>query len=173
MLIEAATYCDAEISKTNGAYTGESLAIVNKLKSAINYAYKKIALDKVHLEYEEELSDTSNCTKRFYKAISLKTTDVDPIDVPYTIEVNTIKYDYDGAVMLRYAYVPDDLEELTDIPVLPPNVDLRIPCYYAAYFYLANDSDERAGIYLDLWNDGYNSIQMNKKIQKYVRGRWY
>ena len=170
MLIETAIYCDVSISKVNGTYTGESLVTVSKLKSALNYAYKKICLEKIHLEYKEALTDTSYCTKKFYKAIALETEDC--VSVDFTIEVNQIKYDYDGTVYLRYAYIPEELDALTDVTELPPNVDLRILCYYAAWFYLSDDEDSRADKFINLFNDGFDSLNSDKKVQKTVKNGW-
>lgn len=166
MIKETASYCDVDISKTNGAYTGDSLVVVDKLISAINYAIKKIALEKVNLEYSELLVEDTPLTKTFYKALSLKNSDNEEVD--FSIESGQVVYDYDDPVTLRYAYIPTELSGLTDIPELPPSVDLRIPCYYSAYLYLVNDSDERAGVYLDLWNDGFNSLVKPKRVQKRI-----
>lgn len=172
MLIETARYCDVEISKSNGAYAGDSLVIANSLTSALNYAYRKIVLEKIPLDFKELVTDTSYLTKTFYKAISL--TNLDGEDIDYTIETNQVKYNYDDEVYLLYYYMPNELVNLTDITELPPNVDLRIMCYYAAYFYLSNDSDERSNIYLDLWQDGFSNLHPNKKIQFHIldEGDW-
>ena len=170
MLIETAKYCDVEISKTDGAYSGDSLVITDKLKSAINYAYKKICLEKIHREYKEEFTSMAALTKTFFKAISLK--DADGHEIPFSIEAGEFVYDSDETLTLHYIYIPPELAALTDVPDLPANADLRIPCYYAAYFYLSDDSDERAAKYVDLWNDGFESLTEAPKQQKTVKNGW-
>lgn len=107
MYIETAMYVDEDIYKTNGEYTGESLKIINKFKSAINYAYKKVCRERLNLALE-----------------------------------------------------PDDLIELSDSPTLLENsLDHRILCLFAAFQYLNIEDDERAVKWLNLWNDGFNSIR--------------
>lgn len=159
MYIETASYIDETLSKTNGVYTGESLVIVNKLKSAINYAYKKICREKYKLEYFETLSKDSPFTKNFYRLISIVATGTDePID--YEIKGDNIYYDYDCQVDVRYYYVPDELINLTDVPLLPETaVDHKLLCFYAAFHYFNIEEDGKAKAWLNIWNDGFNSIK--------------
>lgn len=183
MLIETANYCDVDIVKTGGAYTGDSLVIVRKLTSALNYALNKIYRDKLSLEYAESITLDANLehtltglTKNLLRVKGV----TDAYHQDYYTEVNADKLYMPlgiegGTYTLAYAYMPLELtlDTLTGITELPATVDMRIPCYYAAYFYLANDSDDRAATYMDLFNDGFNSINARKAVQKRVRGRAY
>lgn len=183
MLIETANYCDADIVKTGDAYTGDSLVIVKRLTSALNYALNKIYREKLSLEYSESITldangeyDLSGLTKNLLRVKNV----TDANHQEYYSELNVNKLYVPSGVegesyTITYNYMPLELtySALTGTTELPTSVDMRIPCYYSAYFYLANDADERSATYLDLFNDGYNSINARKNVQKRVRGRWY
>lgn len=158
ILIETATYIDEDLIKSNDVYVGEGLKLVNKLKSAINYAYKKICREKYKLDYFETLSKDSPLTKKFYQLIKLVITGTDlPID--YEVKGDNIYYNYDGQVDITYYYIPDELVNLQDVPKLPESaVDHKILCFYAAFHYLSMEQDERAAVWLNLWNDGFENI---------------
>lgn len=181
MLIETAGYCDETISKVNGSYTSDSLVIVDKLVSPLNYALNKIVKEKIKLEYIETITldadrkfDLSTLTKNMLQILSVQDSEDPECEFNYMVNADSL-YVPSGlsgdSYKLKYNYLPAELStaNLTGVPELPTAVDIRIPCYYAAYFFLANGSDERANIFLDLWNDGFTSIKPSKKILKKIQ----
>jgi hypothetical protein len=183
MLIETASYCDAEISKTGGAYTGDSLVTANKLLSSLNYALNKIYREKIQCEYTETITldsnlefDLTTLTKNMLRLLTLK--DSDRNEYTFEIDTNSL-YVPDGVASgtysLKYVYLPSKLliSALTGTTELPSTVDELTPCYYAAYKYLSDDSDERASTYIDLYNDAMQSIKPDRHNQRRIRGRAY
>lgn len=167
MYIETAMYVDETITKTDGEYAGNSLIIVNKFKSALNYAYKKICREKFPLEFTETVFSGDNLTKTLVKVKYVKAED---IEIPYSIEAGSINFDYDGQVEILYEYMPDNLANLTDVPELPEEkVDHKILCYWAAFNYFNIDDDDRANKWLSMWNDGFDSINRGYKKFKRVK----
>jgi hypothetical protein len=171
MYIETASYVDEAINKLNGEYVSDSLVKVNKFKSAINYAYKKICREKFPLQFKETINLGNNLTKKLNKVISIK---AEGEEIPYTIEVGQIIFDYAGPVEVLYEYIPNDLENLTDVPELPEEkVDHKVLCYYAAFkFAMIDEDDDKANRWLSIWQDAYDSIRHNYKKQKRVVGVW-
>lgn len=168
MYAETAMYTDETINKVNGNYDGNSMPIINKFRSAINYAYKKICREKYHPEIEDRINPGDILTMKFYRILSVKTED--GFDIDYSIEDNELRYDYDGAVLVRYQYIPNDLVNLTDEPIVPEEyVDYKIMCYYAAFQYLNIEDDDRAARWLSLWNDGFDSIKEIKVVQYKIK----
>lgn len=179
MYIETAMYTDENIVKTSGDYSGDNLKIINKFKSALNYAYKKICKEKFKLLATENITVINNAiniadlNKAFFKLKDIK--DSNGYELNYNLNGDIISLD-NGNVVVNYYYMPDDLVNLTDVPLLPEaGVDHKILCYFAAFQYLNIEDDDRASKWINLWNDGFNSIKQPNKIRrvKSVYGGYY
>jgi hypothetical protein len=167
MYKETAMYVGETLQSQDGSYIGESIILINIFKSAINFAYKKIAREKYNLEFEDSVSSGDVLTKKFYK---VKKVSVDNSPIDYQIENNAIEFDYDGYVDVLYYYIPNDLTNLTDVPELPDEaVDHKILCYYAAFQYFNIEDDDRAVKWLNMWEDGFNTINNNRVFQTQVK----
>lgn len=164
MYNESAMFIGETLQKESGVYIGESITITKIFKSAINYAYKKICKEKYTLEHTENITSGQTLSKKLYK---IKSVTIDSQPINYKIGANTVTFDYDSADV-EYIYLPNDLSELTDEPVLD-TVDHSILCYYASFAYFNVEDDERAVKWLNMWEDGFNSIDGNRTYQTAVK----
>jgi len=178
MFIETATYVDETIEKTDGVYTGESLAIVNKFKSAINRAYIKIAKFRFKLDHSEDVVldankqfSLSSLSKTFYEIIKIENEDEAPVRRAFVPgnKVECPDYNEGDTLTVYYYYIPAKLQNLDDTPEFPAGaVDHKVLCYYAAFEYLHMEGmydrtkAEQADKWLAFWNDGYNEIKQNR-----------
>lgn len=179
MYLETAVYVDESIHKNDeGAYTGESLLIVDKFKSAINYAYHKICKERFSLEYSEEVVLDENkefaiagLTETFYELIKITGNSRHRISwefVPPEM-VRCPGRDSGETVRVYYYYLPPELRGLEDEPVFPLGaVDHRVLCYWAAFTFLHMEgqwdtsASAQAERWLSFWNDGFGSIKQNR-----------
>ena len=176
MYQECAMYIDETISKTGGLYTGDSLVIVNKLKTAINYIYQKVAKERYKLIYSESITLDSNkqfsissLTNTFYELVKIEDSNAsqvswkfvpnEKIECPYKSSGDTLT--------IFYYYIPSELTNLTDEPIFPNGaINDKIYCFYASYFYLSQEIDSfsqaKSGTYFNLFKDGYDTIKQNR-----------
>ena len=185
LFVECAMYSDEIISKTSGAYTGDSLLIVNKFKTGINKAYQDITKEKCRLEITEDMtldSDlqfaTSGLTKTFFYLVKIEDSDGNKIDYK---KANNGKiecpYQVSGEeVTVTYNYIPVELSGLTDVPVLPAYIDRRVLCYRGAYEYLSletgNSAYDRSQVNLAKFNDSYEKIDENTGFPQQIEEVW-
>jgi len=157
-------------------YSGyDSKNNANKILSALNYIYKKIAQERYNLIFTQNVTldgnlsfDTTILTKQFYKIKSL-TFNGCPV-LWDNDEVIKCPYNSVGDVLeLKYCYTPSELTfaNMTEIPLI--KCDHRILCYYACFqFLMGNGQDTRN--WLDLFNDGFNNIRQTRGKSRRVRG---
>lgn len=141
------------------------------LKDGINAAYLKIAREKLAFEYTETITpinqeiDFKSLANTFLK---LKSINVNGAPLLCDIEMDKIKVFADGEVKITYYYLPKELENDLDISGLPPNIEHRSLCYYAAFHYLNIDGDETASKWLSLWEDLFKNMNTIKFEQTQV-----
>lgn len=183
MYIETAVYADETISKTGEAYAGDSLVIVNKFKSALNEAYRKITKERYKLIYSEDIVldaskqfELADLTETFFELVKVE--DADEYEVTAIFKPGEIVKCPNEAsgdtVTVFYYYLPDELSDLDDEPAFPvAAVEHKIMCYYAAFKYLIVENDQqsraRAMDWLALWNEGYDSIDRSRGAVETVK----
>jgi len=166
----------------NGDYQGKSLTEVRKIITSLNRAKNKIAKEKFQPSFTERITLGSNgkfsvinLNKLFMNINSLteqvkdvagnQITDSTGIDVRYEWMGSSLficPHKKSGDILnLEYAFLPRDMSFLTDVLDFPEVIDPRILCYFAAYQYdliSSPDDPTLASNWLNLWNDGFNSI---------------
>lgn len=150
----------------------------SRIISALNRAYKRICREKYRLNTEDTIildnTLTIDCNKLSKKFMLFNAVyDSNGNELAYTFKnTNIINLPYNQSgdtVIINYSYLPDDLKNMTDEPLLPDaTVDHKLICYYAAYEYFIIDDNEQASYWLNLWNDGFNSISEQKVSQNQV-----
>jgi len=166
------------VIKDNQKISDSTQAILNKYLTSINYAYRKIALDKrlfltkETVTLENGRANTDYLNEEFGEL--LKIVDTDGSNLKYCMEDgdNEILVDTSSSeVVVYYYYLPKRLEDLSDEPQFPADVDDMILCFFAAYDYLAQEGDEeqKAQNQLILYNDKYDGIRRRAGRTKYVR----
>jgi len=184
MYHEIASYVDEEIAAA-GPYTGDELILVNKFKSAINYAYiNKIAKEKYRLEYKDTVTldndqqfALSALTKTFYEIRKIEDINESKITNWEFSPDEKVYFPYNasGETFTVYYYcLPDELTGTGDTPIFPAAaVDHKILCFFAAFQYWNIEDDEdsisKANKWLALWNDGYNNIKQNRGQKRKIR----
>lgn len=172
MIQETATYVDEDIGSS--PYSGDVLKIVNKIVSGINYAYIKTSKEKWKPFVKESVVvgvdntvDTTSFTNTFNGV--RKITDVSGNEIKYSF-VDSITLEMFGAsagdtVYFTYYYIPDELS-VSDLTakIIQPNgaIDNKILCFYGAYHYLTTENDAQASYWLNLFNDGFDSITQQR-----------
>lgn len=158
MIKETAIYCNIELETANGAYAGETILDVEKIKKGLNQAYKKVCREKYHLTMEDRLLPGDMLTKPFFRILKLTTEGGTPLN--FEVVGGEVNYNYDGPVLCKYEYVPNALVNLIDEPEIPDEkVSHSLFCYYSAYLYLSIQGDTDMAItWLNMWNEGYESI---------------
>lgn len=182
MLQETAVYTGESIG--DAPYSGSALAITNIFKSAINYAYKRIAREKWMPFYSEDVELDANLqfavaslTKKFNGIKKIEDSDGDEIIWEMATD-GTIECPYEEAeddVTVTYFYIPDDLSSANDEPVIPnAQADHKLLCYYAAFQYLVTEEepDEQVNRWLGLWNEGYFEITQNTGEMHQTKEYW-
>lgn len=179
MYIEIARRVEEDIViKDNQKINDSTQAILDKFLISINYAYRKIALDKRLFLTKETVTLENNRVNTDYLNEEfcelLKVTDSEGNNLKYYIEDgdNEILVDTsETEVIVYYYYLPRRLEEMADEPQFPADVDDMILCFFAAYDYLAQEGDEEAKAQnqLILYNDKYDGIRRRRGRTKYVR----
>lgn len=183
MYIETAEYVSEEISKSGGAYTGDSLTIVTKFKNAINYVYKLIAKQYFPLEYSEAITldankqfDVTDLTKTLYRIRKIE--DSSGFGMMWKMvpneKVEVIRGSSGLSVTVYYSYVPVALSALSDTPVFPEGaVDHKVLCYYAAFQYFVIEGDtlsqDKSQYWLSLFNDAVSRINPDRGEPDLVR----
>lgn len=172
MYQEIASYVDEVITKTGDVYEGTSFAIVKKFNTAINYIKDKIARER-HAQFiteEVELTDDtfsiSDLSNRFLRVKDILDLNGNPLKW-YWKDHQTIYIPHQTKANASYHYIPDDMTELEDKWVYDENiVSPKIACFYAAWFYLSQETDAdsmvRANLYLNLFNDAYDAIPITR-----------
>ena len=177
MIQEVALYIGEIVPKNGTIYTGLT---PKKIVSGINYAINKIVNGKFSLYAVEKVTldnklsfNISTLTNKFVRVEKL--TDSYQRNIDYKIYNGTsivcpnLK---EGDILtLEYKYKPVELS-LDDISVAFPlpeqNIDPRIVCFFAAYFYYDTNGDDRGTIWLDKWNDGYSDIRQPCKFEPII-----
>lgn len=165
------------VIKDNQRISDSTQAILDKFLTSINYAYRKISLDKrlfltkETAKLENNRISTDYLNEEFCEI--LKVTDTDGNKLKYYMEDGDEEILVDTQnteVIVYYYYLPKRLEELSDEPKFPSDVDDMILCFFAAYDYLAQEGDEeqKAQNQLILYNDKYDSIRRRAGRTKYV-----
>lgn len=171
----AADTDEAPLPKSNDAYAGDSKVIADKFTVGINFAYRKIAKEKIQLTHSEAV--TLDAKKSFLATalsrelitiLSIETADESPIGWNRGVGNKIIcpGAEAGGSVTVEYRYLPAKLALLTAVPDFPEGqVDHRILCYYADFEYLNTEVDaasrNRAQTWLGLFNSGYSDINPN------------
>jgi hypothetical protein len=180
MYIEVARRVEEDIViKDNQKISDSTQAILDKFLISINYAYRKIALDKRLFLTKETVALENNRVNTDYLNEEfceiLKVTDSEGNNLKYFMEDGDNEILVEGTgltdVTVYYYYLPRRLEEMTDEPQFPADVDDMILCFFAAYDYLAQEGDEetKAQNQLILYNDKYDGIRRRRGRTKYVR----
>ena len=164
---KCALYTDETIG--NPPYTGDTLTIINKFKDGINYAYRKIAREKWKPIHSENVTVDSN--GRFnYVNLTYEFNDVDKIidnngnEIYWKyysdslIECPTVN---NNTVTIFYYYIPNELSDITDIPVI--RVSPEILSYMGAFQYFNIENDPQATQWLALFNEEYDKIYKHAK----------
>gem|GEM_PF-2093808 len=170
------------VKDVNGDYQGKSLTEVRKIITSLNRAKNKIAKEKFQSSFTERITLGSNgkfsvinLTKLFMNINSLtdqvkdvagkQITDSTGMDVIYEWMGSSLficPHKKSGDILnLEYSFLPRDMSFLTDVLDFPELIDPRILCYFAAYQYdliSSPDDPTLAGNWLNLWNDGFDSI---------------
>lgn len=175
MIQQCALDIDETLSKSNGAYVGDTLVLVTKILSGLNYAYHKLAREK-NLVFEEKIVTLDSDKMFFYSALIntpikiLGVQDADNNAVDWQlIKKDTVYCAYrseSDALTVRYTYLPTKLvlTSLTDEPLLPvEKVDHTILCHYADFYTLSlepdNVSQDKSIVFLSLFNNEFEEIQ--------------
>jgi len=165
-----------------GDYIGKNLQEVRKIITSLNRAKNKIAKEKFQPTFSEQITlganakfDVTNLSKVFVNINSLTEkvkdkdgnliTDSTGFDVSYEWMGTALficpRKKSGDVINIEYTYLPRDMVFQTDVLEFPELIDPRILCYFAAYQYdliSSPDDPTLAGNWLNLWNDGFNSI---------------
>ena len=153
--------------------------LVNKFLSSINYMYRKVAKDKRLFLWKESVElnngilDISLLEKEFCELLKIETESGDRIKYSEVNNLNIKCEADDKNVIVYYYYLPERLQNLSDSPQFPNDVDDNILCFYAAYDYLniegENEDRVKAQGQLILLNDALDGIRKRKGPTKYVK----
>jgi len=170
------------VKDVNGDYQGKSLTEVRKIITSLNRAKNKIAKEKSQPSFTERITlgsngkfDCTNLSKLFMNINSLTEEVKDKAGNQITDSTGCdVRYEWMGSALLicpnkksgdilnlEYAFLPRDMRFLTDVLDFPEVIDPRVLCYFAAYQYdliSSPDDPTLASNWLNLWNDGFNSI---------------
>lgn len=164
------------MAKVVSPYSGyDSKHNAEKILSALNYVYRKIAQEKYNLVHTENIVlnsnlqfDTNLLIKTFYKIKEI------------TFNGNSIEWENEelikcpnnqigDIITVKYCYIPINMifDNLEEVPMV--KCDHRILCYYASFQYLMGNGQDTKN-WLDLFNDGFNNIRQNRGKSRRVRG---
>jgi len=139
--------------------------------AAINYAKGKIARERYSPDFSEtiglvdEVFIITDLTKQLLKI--KKISDENGSELEWErLSTTQIKVPCYTSVTILYNYLPANLVNGADILDIPESVvDHQILCFYAIYQYFliegGNNDLATSGYWLNLWNDGLNSINPN------------
>lgn len=140
-----------------------------RFKAALNYAKNKIAKERYAPDYSETVTlidgvyDLSNLTKKIIKV--KKITDSQGYNLEWErLSSSQIKVYNQTSATILYSYLPADLVNADDTLDFPLSiVDPNILCFFATYQYFlvegGNNDIAISSFWLNLWNDGFNSIK--------------
>lgn len=158
--------------------TDKEAVVIAKLKTSINYCYRKLAREKLCFKTKENVKLENNIFNSEYlnntfvslkKVIDTNGNEVEATDIgdgEYKLETR------DTNVTIYYYYQPEAINSYSDEPTLPALVDPLIFSYYAAMDYLnmEGDNEERvkAQDQLTLFNDAWSNIPVPATREKYL-----
>lgn len=175
-LIQECLYrIDEEIQDFKNVTDKEQI-IINKLKTSINYIYKKLAREKKifltnqKIKLENNIFNTEYLMNTFVQIKRVVGSRNEPLQYKDVgdgeIEVKT----RDTDVTVYYYYQPDALEGMSDETEFPERIDPMILVYYAAMDYLnmegENEEMVKAQLQLNLFNDAYENIKTGATYEK-------
>jgi len=177
---EIAKRVDEDITiNFDGTMDDDTKELIDKFLSSINYFYRKVAKDKRLFLWKESVElnngilDISLLEKEFCELLRIESEAGDKIKY---LEINNsnIKCETDAKnVIVYYYYLPTRLQNLSDSPQFPNDVDDNILCFYAAYDYLniegENEDRIKAQSQLILLNDALDGIKKRNGPSKYVK----
>ena len=156
--------------------TDKEEVIVNKLKTSINYMYKKLAREKKifltsqKVKLDNNIFNTEYLINTFVQTKRIVGSNNEPLQYKDIgdgeLEVKT----RDTEVTVYYYYQPEALTSLSDETVFPPRIDEMILVYYASMDYLnmegENEEMVKAQLQLNLFNDAYENIRVGASYEK-------
>ena len=156
--------------------TDKEQVIVNKLKTGINYMYKKLAREKKIFLTSQEIKLDNNIFNTEYlintfvqikRIVGSNGEQLQYKDIgDGEVEVKT----RDTEVTVYYYYQPEALTGMSDETEFPPRIDDMILVYYASSDYLnmegENEEMVKAQLQLNLFNDAYENIKTGASYEK-------
>ena len=156
--------------------TDKEEIIVNKLKTSINYMYKKLAREKKIFLTSQKVKLDNNIFNTEYLINTF-------VQIKRIVGSNNEALQYkdigdgeievkarDTEVIVYYYYQPEALTSLSDETVFPPRIDEMILVYYASMDYLnmegENEEMVKAQLQLNLFNDAYENIRVGASYEK-------
>ena len=156
--------------------TDKEEIIVNKLKTSINYIYKKLAREKKIFLTSQKVKLDNNIFNTEYLINTF-------VQIKRIVGSNNEALQYkdigdgeievkarDTEVIVYYYYQPEALTSLSDETVFPPRIDEMILVYYASMDYLnmegENEEMVKAQLQLNLFNDAYENIRVGASYEK-------
>ena len=156
--------------------TDKEQVIVNKLKTGINYMYKKLAREKKifltsqKVKLDNNIFNTEYLINTFVQIKRIVGSNGEQLQYKDIgdgeVEVQT----RDTQVTVYYYYQPEALSSLSDETEFPPRIDDMILVYYASSDYLnmegENEEMVKAQLQLNLFNDAYENIKTGASYEK-------
>ena len=156
--------------------TDKEQVIVNKLKTGINYMYKKLAREKKifltsqKVKLDNNIFNTEYLINTFVQIKRIVGSNGEQLQYKDIgdgeVEVQT----RDTQVTVYYYYQPEALSSMSDETEFPPRIDDMILVYYASSDYLnmegENEEMVKAQLQLNLFNDAYENIKTGASYEK-------
>lgn len=156
--------------------TDKEQVIVNKLKTGINYMYKKLAREKKifltsqKVKLDNNIFNTEYLINTFVQIKRIVGSNGEQLQYKDVgdgeVEVKT----RDEQVTVYYYYQPEALSSMSDETEFPPRIDDMILVYYASSDYLnmegENEEMVKAQLQLNLFNDAYENIKTGASYEK-------
>jgi hypothetical protein len=167
LIRETAIYLDEELTKEGNDYL--EVALVNKIKSGLNFAYNKIC----KMGFIKNTKTIANNYQLEDLVYSVDKIEIDGVSVNFDVVDNKIVYGSSRPAVMTYTHVPPRMLNYTDEPLFPDRIiNHTILCYYAAFHVFNIESDSQASQWLMLWNKELSEIdakrfEVNKIVQVY------
>mgnify|MGYP006955114701 CR=1 FL=1 len=150
--------------------------IINKLKTSINYCYRKLARDKLcfhtkeTIKLENNIFNTEYLINTFIKLKKVLDSEGNEL-IAKDIGDGEIRVETrDTNVTVYYYYQPSEVTGMSDEPTLPARADPLIFSYYASMDYLNMEGDNgervKAQDQLGLFNDAWSNISVPVTCEK-------